>query len=320
MRPEVAGLLFLALIVLPAAASAAEPLQVLEGRIVRSLAVHPEDSNRILVGNKRREAGGAEVYESRDGGRTWTTLNQGRPLDPAASDVQALAYGPDGLVLAGTWKHGLFVSRDAGGRFEKDARFPESDVRDLLIDGGGKPRILAATGRRGVIGSGDAGRTWRVLGPDKTFVWSLAKSSPSGAALYAASPTSGVHGSIDHGASWYSVFEDEGVYALSALDFDGDSLVLAAETGLYASPGGKLWLKSPYLDQVKLSSVLWESSRSFLVGSWDGGVYVVGPEGQIVEHLLPKVPVVHLRRAGRSLLIGTWGQGLFVYRNRYDKP
>lgn len=311
MKRLAAGLVGLFLLAWPVALHAAEPLQVLKGRIIRALAVHPAQPERILVGNKGKQAGSGKVFESRDGGRSWTTLNQGKALDPMAADVQAVAYGPGEAVLAGTWKRGLFISRDGGTNFENIEDFPESDIRDLLVVPGEPNRIYAATGRRGVIASDDGGLTWQVQGPDKTFLWSLARSEE---ALFAASPNGGLFESRDRGATWSSAFTDEGAYAALAV---GDRILLAGETGLHERAAEGDWRKLPVLDGVKLSSLLRGNHQNVLVGAWGGGVTVLSSSGEAIEQLLPKIPVLHVRRAGPRLLVGSWGKGLYIFPERF---
>ena len=301
----------------PSSLAAAEPLQVLKGRIIRALAVHPAEPSRILVGNKGKQAGSGKVFESRDGGRSWRTLNGGKAVNPAATDVQAVAYGPDDTILAGTWKQGLYLSRDAGKSFERVASFPETDVRDIQIAAGSPTVIYAATGRRGVLASEDGGESWRDLGPEKTFVWSLSLGESTSGGLFAASPSRGAFASSDDGESWQPLFEGEGVYAVSA---DESGLNLAGETGLHSAADGAAWRKRDSLGTVKLSSLLSAGPQELLVGSWDGGVYRLTGDGGVSEHLLSGITVVHLRRAGTALLVGTWGRGLHVFPDRFSAP
>lgn len=293
------------------ASLAAEPLHVLKGRIIRALAVHPTQPDRILAGSKGKQAGSGKVFESRDGGRTWRTLNQGKALDSSTSDVQAVAYGPDETILAGTWKRGLFVSRDGGKSFEKVDGFPESDIRDLLVVPGEPTRLYAATGRSGVISSEDGGRSWRVRGPERAFFWSLEQIADR---LYAASPSGGLFESRDGGESWSSTFTDDGVYAALG---SGERVLLAGESGLHERTDEQAWRKLPTLGSAKLSSLLKGDHERVLVGAWAGGVTVLGPEGEVVERLLPRLPVLHLRRAGPRLLVGSWGKGLYIFPDRF---
>lgn len=310
------GLALCALTCLAASAEAAdepESRHSLGQRIVRALAVHDREPERILVGNKGQQPGTALVFESRDAGRSWTTLNGGRPLAPEASDVQAVAYGPKGTILAGTWKHGLFVSRDDGASFTPHAGFPSQDVRDIEPVPGRPSILYAATGRDGVFKSEDGGRNWRALGPDKSFLWSLTV-LPDGGTVFAASPEAKVFRSEDGGASWTLIFDQEKVYAVAASD-DGSALWLASETGLFrSSDGGATWSRVAALPSDKLSSVLWQegSSPQVVVGSWTAGLYRYVPGSDEATHEFSGLPIVHLGRAGDDLLLGTWGRGLTI--------
>ncbi len=300
------------LIVLAAFDARAEGRSVLEGRIVRALAVHPGDSARILVGNKGKAAGAALVFESRDGGRSWATLNGGAPLDPQASDVQAVAYGPEGVVLAGTWKHGLFVSTDGGDSFARHADFPSSDVRDIVAAPDAPATLYAATGRNGVLKSLDGGKIWRRLGPSNAFFWSLTV-SPDGAQVYAVSPEAKLFRSLDGGETWRQVFDRAGAYALAVSPGDAAKLWLATETGLFHSTDqGESWSRVTALPEEKLSSVLVREGPGVFAGAWKRGVFALDPVGGKLDHLLTELPVVHLEEAGGALLVGTWGKGLVV--------
>lgn len=303
--------LFLALCLLGATppAAAAEGT-ALKGRVVRALSVDAADPYRLLAGIKGKAAGSGKVFESRDGGRRWSPLNGGRPLAAPATDVQAVAYGPDGHVLAGTWKNGLFLSRDGGARFEAQASFPSKDIRDLRAVPDDPSVIYAATGRDGLFKSEDGGLQWRSLGQKGTFFWSLTL-SPSGDAVYAVSLQKKVLRSRDGGGSWETVFDRENAYALAIAPGDERSLALATEKGLYlSSDGGATWRLSSDLSQAKLSSLAWVTADRLYVGSWDGGVFLLDPAGREARHLLPEVPVVHLAPSRGLLLVGTWGRGL----------
>ena len=302
-------LLFLCLLGTALPALAAEGT-ALENRIVRALTLDSSDPYRLLAGIKGKAAGSGLVFESRDGGRTWTALNGGRPLAAAATDVQAVAYGPDGRVLAGTWKHGLFLSRDGGARFEKHASFPGRDIRDLKAVPDDPSILYAATGRDGLFKSEDGGARWRSLGRTGTFFWSLTL-SPSGDAVYAVSLENKVLRSRDGGVSWETLFERENAYALAIAPGDARSLALATEAGLYLSTdGGGSWRLSPALPDGKLSSLAWPAAERLYVGAWDGGVRLVNPAGRDARPLLPALPVVHLALSRGVLLVGTWGRGL----------
>ncbi len=283
---------------------------VLDGKIIRALAVDPADPSRALVGQKGGAPGSALVLESRDGGETWRALNGGASLSPEATDVQAVAVVGGDVVLAGTWKHGLFVSRDSGGTFERHAGFPSSDIRDfhVIADGGGAV-VYAATARDGVFLSTDAGETWRSLGPGRDFFWSLA-GLRDGRAVYAVSLEKAVYSLLRPAGDWRRIFRDDDGYALAA-GANGTALAIAAQTGAYLSPDqGTSWRPIAALKGEKLSSVLYVADGTPLFGSWSDGLIRVDSANGAVKRILPGTPVVHLAVSGDRLLVGTWGQGL----------
>ena len=108
-------------------------IQKLKGRIIRSVSVANFDKQLIIVGNKGGDAGDATVFSSNNGGISWRFLNGSSPLHPQATDVQAVAYVSQQTVLAGTWKHGLYRSVDAGESFTKVDNFTAKDVRSFAV-------------------------------------------------------------------------------------------------------------------------------------------------------------------------------------------
>ncbi|MDJ0947720.1 MAG: PQQ-binding-like beta-propeller repeat protein [Alphaproteobacteria bacterium] len=281
---------------------------MLENQIIRSIAIHPSEPRRILVGLKGKAAGDAKVIESRDGGETWQPLNRGTPLDPRATDVQAVAYGPDETILAGTWKHGLYVSQDDGRSFAASGALPSTDIRDLKPAAGNPALLFAATARDGVFRSGDGGQSWTALGPGPDFFWSV--TVVDDATVYAMSLEKTVYRSSDRRATWSQIFDQADAYALAVAPGDPASLALATKQGLYLSrDSGGSWTRVSEVPEVELSSVLWRGEVIY-AGSWDGGVYAYNAASTGLQHLEPDLPVVHLRAIGGDLLAATWGKGL----------
>lgn len=288
-----------ALIHLPAGSSwAAERDHRLKGRVIRALAVEPGNPDHILVGQKGRKTGSGLVFKSRDGAKSWRTQNGNRALAPKATDVQAvLAFSSD-LLLAGTWKHGLYVSRDAGARFARLEGFPSKDIRDLQTDG---TRIFAATARHGIFVSEDQAKTWTAIGPNKDFLWSIALAD---GALYASSLETGVHRWQD--GKWERIFKQDKANAFSAASH---RRAAAGEAGLYIAEHGP-WRRT--LKGEKFAEVLMPDNGTILAGSWSNGLAVVAPGGRLQKRLLKGKAVIHLQISGDKLLAGTWGDGLHV--------
>lgn len=279
----------------------AEARHVLKGRIIRSLAIEPGDANHLLVGQKAAKPGSALVFQSLDGGQSWLTLNSNRPLSANATDVQAVAAITKERLLAGTWKHGLFLSRDGGRNFEKLVDFPSSDIRDLQIADG---VIYAATGRDGVFASDDLGETWQALGAGKSFLWSV---TPSNGGLFASSPEAGVFAYQDQ--NWGKIFDLDKAYALAASTTDGANKAVAGETGLHANKNGT-W--QTLIPNHKFADVLFIDDKRILAASWSQGISVVTIDGMLEKRLLDDQPVIHLQRNQAQLYVGTWGKGLHI--------
>ena len=302
------GALLLALLVVGAPAASAQET-VLKGRIIRALSVDTGNPDLVLVGQKGSKAGSALVFESRDGGLTWRTLNNGQPLSAQASDVQAVLRVNDAVILAGTWKQGLYRSRDNGARFARIKDFPSSDIRDLtMVRKEGRSILYAATARQGVFRSDDAGASWQPLGPGQDFFWSL--TSPAGGRdLYAVSLEQAVYRNKGTG-DWEKIFAEQNAFALAA---SGRHLALAAEAGVFLSDdAGATWHNLPALQGEKFADALFlgDDAGTLLLASWSDGLVVAERDGRVLRRLLPGLTIVHLQVTGDRLLAGTWGKGL----------
>ena len=153
-------------------------------------------------------------------------MNGGSSLSPQATDVQAVA-AIGKVVFAGTWKHGLFVSRDSGARFQRQTDFPSSDIRSFRVVGTGPDKVIyAATTRDGVFRSSDSGVTWSPLGPGRDFFWSLSADDKH---VYAVSLEKAVYRRGFEVGSWQKVFDGDDAYALASSP-SGCALAIAAQT------------------------------------------------------------------------------------------
>jgi len=270
----------------------------LKGRIIRALAVEPGNAAHVLVGQKAGKAGSALVFKSLDGTRSWRTQNDNAPLAPKATDVRAVAALSADLLLAGTWKHGLYVSRNAGSSFVRQTGFPSTDIRDLQ---GAGDKIYVATARHGIFVSTDEAKSWASLGPNREFFWSL---NIVGDALYASSLESGVF--RRQNGEWEKIFDDDKASAFAAASH---RRAVAGQSGLYIAEHGP-WRRT--LGGEKFADVLMPDNDTILAASWSNGIAVVAPGGRVRQRLLKNKAVVHLQIAGDQLLAGTWGDGLHI--------
>lgn len=287
---------------------------VLKGRVIRSLSVDAGNPQHILAGQKGAKPGTALVFESRDGGGTWRTLNGAKPLSPQASDVQAVVRVKEDVILAGTWKQGLYRSADGGSNFLPVQDFPSSDIRDLeVLRKDGRATVFAATARHGVFRSDDEGLTWQALGPGQDFFWGLSV-SPSGEDLYAVSLEQAVYRAETGGNGWAKIFSAQNAYGL-AVAGDARTLAIAAEAGVFlSSDAGTSWRPLPALAGEKFADALFlgDDLGGLLLASWSDGLVVLDADGAVVRRLLKGIAVVHLQIADDALLVGTWGKGLRI--------
>ncbi|NNF78237.1 MAG: hypothetical protein HKN05_09430 [Rhizobiales bacterium] len=278
-----------------------ESRHVLKGRIIRALALEPGDPNHILVGQKARKPGSGLVFKSLDGGKTWRTQNANAALSPAATDVQAVAAASKSLLLAGTWKQGLFVSTNGGGKFQPVRAVPSNDIRDLAVSG---TTLYAASSQKGVFQSNDKGKTWTAIGPARAALWSI---TAAGSRLYASSLRSGVF--ERNGEAWTAIFDQDKVYATAVNESAGNSLALAAETGIYIRKK-EGWQKA--ITGETFADILFSPTGLLIAGSWENGLVVLSPDGRLLKRLLAGKSVIHLHISGTRLFAATWGDGLHI--------
>jgi photosystem II stability/assembly factor-like uncharacterized protein len=145
---------------------------------VAAIAVDPEDSGHVLVG---AAAGG--VWQTLDGGLTWTPQTDGQPT----LSIGALAFDPSrpSTVYAGTGEgnsagyrklgQGILVSSDGGSNWKAVARdrFAGLGFYRLVVDPRDRRRLFAATSGEAAV-SVDHGTTWSELHAGMTWDVSLA--------------------------------------------------------------------------------------------------------------------------------------------------
>lgn len=288
----------------------------LKTRVIRSIAVAPFDDKSIIVGNKGSKAGEAQLFASSDGGVSWRFLNAGKSLSPNATDVQSVGYVSPAVILAGTWKHGLFRSENSGDSFSPVSGLPVKDIRSLLVLASG--RVLAATGNRGIWKSDDGGRTWSGTSQSDGYFWSL-QSGKSGSVLLAASPATGLYQSEDSGNTWQLLLSAEGLY--DAAYVEGVIAAVGDNGLLLSNDSGASWRGNDKFNGIRLSSIQTAlgSNDKFLIGSWKDGLweYSLTSQNKTRQHAAG-LPVLHVRQTQQGALAGTWGRGLHIFAHSTD--
>ncbi len=285
----------------------------LKTRIIRSLAIAPTDQNLVVVGNKGSSTGDATLFASDDGGVSWRFINGGQPLASTATDVQAVAFVSPTVLLAGTWKHGLYRSEDAGRRFTRVSNFPDEDVRSILRLASG--RVLAATGASGIWKSDDAGASWSATAQSGGYFWSLKTGAHS--SVFATSPNTGLYRSTDAGDSWQLIYPAEGLYEAASID---SMIAAVGEQGLALSANnGNSWEKVLATKGVRLSSIDTDQA-DFVIGSWTEGLLKYSTLDATLSRYVQGLAALHVKATDQGILVGSWGKGLHILpRSRQTK-
>ena len=315
--PFTQGLL-LGLLTFASAAHSAEAWDIdmskLKGRIIRSLSVADFDSNQIIVGNKGKAAGDATVFASNNGGVSWRFLNRNSSLHPQATDVQAVQFVSQQIVLAGTWKYGLFRSTDAGESFSPVAGFAPKDVRSIAVPDSTSGTVYAATGANGILKSTDSGSTWSATSLNSGYFWTV-RSRTGGNEMAASSPNKGLFVSRDSGTSWQNHLNGVAVYDANLSPQSSEVIVAATDTGMYLSrDAGQQWQQPQPLRGKKLRSVSFDHADPSIVvlGDWGGGIWRYSLNDNSASQFQNKLRALHVASNNQALIVGTWGQGLHV--------
>jgi len=204
---------------------------------VAGLAVHPKDSNVILI------ACADGVVRSADGGRTWRKTTGWEvadvrslvfDLDQPGRAYAATAWGPlrstdsgatwqlaqtglpklysqavladrakPGRVLLGT-EDGIYASTDAAQSWKRVASSPATTILRLAQSGADARLLLAGTQGRGAWLSHDSGRTWAQTdaGSAAANLYAVALSPHDAAAMAVGGWGAGVRVSADGGRTW----------------------------------------------------------------------------------------------------------------------
>ena len=184
------------------------------------------------------------VWHSPDSGATWTRQRAPFPLN---SRIQALAAHPTEprTVYAGG-DTGLFVSRDAGARWERVGTQGDlPTIWTLAIDPVDPDTLFAGTRPGGVYRSRDGGRSWTRLNVDiarecpigQPFVTALAVDPDDHQVVWAGVEIDGVYRSLDGGDTWTDL--KAGMH-----DLDVHDMVLAPTTPkrLFVSTAGEMFM------------------------------------------------------------------------------
>ncbi|MBD3635904.1 MAG: hypothetical protein HUJ25_01070 [Crocinitomicaceae bacterium] len=302
-----------------------EPLEFFNGTIVRSYAVNNEFPDHMLVGIKG-EPGDAKVYHSPDSGTNWKVLNSDQPLCDSCEDVQTVCFLDDKTFLAGTWKNGLFISRDNGKTFSPIKKFPAKDIRSVVRAPMGT--LFVATTSHGILASEDSGKTWKNTHDaeliDELACWKLCIAPKSNNILYALTFDNGVYKSINSGETWDRVIYEKDVMIWDLAFIENEIYAVGGsenENYLFRSyMGDKNWrkFKLNIFGNVNSLNIFKTFNDYFLLmGTWKNGIH----KSYAIEYSLQGfscIPIIEEDTTGVSQVYSndeyvynfTWGDGI----------
>ena len=213
-----------------------EPWASLRTLDAHSLSFASGDPSRLLFGHHQG------VFESRDGGRTWTDLR-------ADADAMGMQIGPDGSTfIAG---HLVFKASTDGGRTWTDVvnDLPNTDIHGFARDPVEPTRMWAYLATGGVFESTDTGAHWQQVFADNVLYLN-AVSASTGTRLIGVD-FNGLSASADGGRTWQTTGAPPD-YPISSLTASPDGVVvlLGSPSGLYRSDdGGMTWASTGFREQ-----------------------------------------------------------------------
>ncbi len=305
-----------------------------KNQIIRSYAVNPIHQAQMLVGLKGDSLGDGKVYISEDYGSSWTALNNGLALSPKCEDIQALCIIDSLTFLAGTWKNGIYISKDRGVSFKKIEDFPAKDIRAIKKGHQTTGLVYASTTTHGVMKSLDNGTTWYkspiLDNYTKLAAWSLLIDPNNDSILYITSFTNGIQASFDQGISWNQILHQKELFFWDlAIDNKGkiyavgnnDSLSLIVSSNDY----GTSWKtnNSAPLASINSIDILYNSystNEQLLIGSWDQGFflgnsdnYFNSPTKWIKANPTDSIGTTKIHSNEKYIYSFSWGDGLKQY-------
>lgn len=321
---------FLLIFQFQAAISQSDSLKFgLKGSVIRSIGKTPTSPPIFYAGLKGDKLGSAQVFKSEDAGKTWFALNDGKPISPYASDIQAISIANDATnsIYAGTWKDGLFKSTDNGETWNRVLKMPSSDIRSIKTGIQTPLLIYASTSSFGVIKSTDGGETWIRNQPktiEKTFkfAWSIELDEKNDSIIFAQTFTKGIWKSADQGNSWKQVLDTKGKVCWDmkiskksksiwvASSKSGDSISSVYHSENY----GETWKEindTPQIGVNQINVIESNNEKIIFIGSWLNGVFVLENEKwKKIEQVDFKV-ISEIVLNDTELLIGSWGNGIY---------
>ncbi|MBI1798764.1 MAG: T9SS type A sorting domain-containing protein [Candidatus Eisenbacteria bacterium] len=194
---------------------------------VRPLVAWPGQSGHLFAGT------GIGPFETVDGGATWTPRIGNLPAFLSVRSI-ALVVGAPPTLYVGSDSSGVFKSTDGGSNWtQKNIGMVSLFIHALQVDAADSSIVYAATDS-GVCKSVNGGDLWAraSTGLPAFEVHALAQDAAHGGTLFAGLFGGGVFESVNAGASWFPVFNQNGLSSLNvrALALDPAMLTIYAGT------------------------------------------------------------------------------------------
>jgi photosystem II stability/assembly factor-like uncharacterized protein len=294
--------------------------------LILSLAVDPTDSNTIYAGT------GTGPYVSRDGGASWSPLDQDLRSTYPGYGLEGLTVDPtdSSVVYLNSLLGGGFVTRDSGATWSpltaglasaspKDITFAPQDPNIVYSGSNGQ------FGPGGVFQSTDGGRTWArtSLGPSGIYVWTLGADPNDTNTLYAGTKGRGLFKTTDGGISWTAInngLTDRNPTAVVVDPNDSNTVYVGtADTGMFkSSDGGNHWSRAGLAGEWITSLCLDPQNSQVLYAGGSPGLWKSLDGGQTWLNLSRNLNVSRARGIlidptdSNTLYVGTEGGGVFM--------
>lgn len=215
------------------------------GGDARAFAADPGDPSHLYLGTTN-----SWLYESKDGGASWSRLAKIDPVDGFVLDSIVVDASNPATLFVGMWKDsadgGLWVSHDSGRSWSEPDALKGQSIH-ALAQAPSDPRILFAGTLKGVFRSTDSGAAWEPISPvdDREIheVESLAVDPGNPDIVYAGTwhlPWK----TTDGGKSWRSIKQglivDSDVFSILIDPEHTRTVYLSACSGIYKSENGGL--------------------------------------------------------------------------------
>ncbi len=292
---------------------------------IQAVALDTENGDILFAGT------GNGLFRSRDGGKTWQSLQDGL----RDQNIRALALSPaeHAMIYAGT-SRGIYLSEDGGDHwtdwFEESSGLSNIDIQDLVIHPENPETLFAAT-PGGLFVSRDSGDTWELTFEGNSYKGSrdvrFIRFSSQARSLYIGT-ANGIFKSADGGKSWNKKWGNAlpVSQSLVSLDTDPEFIYAGTRKGLFKSYNrGITWVHDATSNKDAVRQLVVDPGDTTHVYMGTADHFFVSPDGgdtwntldlQVEDgetlDVLTLIPSTG--KPSPTLIAGTSG-GLFISKN-----